>query len=166
MSRAAAATPRFRLDRRLGPPGLPQLSAAGWSGPEVARAAAVLTARTHSLSAAFFSRFVVPRYPTLSRRALRFGLRNAASPDGRSTVVPRIALTVVFVDRADAAINRPGLGTLAALAAVAYGADGLCIEAHVEPSKGIGDDPKQALTPDVLKKTIAQAKQLWELRRT
>lgn len=53
----------------------------------------------------------------------------------------------------------------AALAAVAYGADGLCIEAHVEPAKGIGDDPKQALTPDVLKKTIAQAKALWALRR-
>jgi 3-deoxy-7-phosphoheptulonate synthase len=53
----------------------------------------------------------------------------------------------------------------AALAAVAYGADGLCIEAHVEPAKGIGDDPKQALTPEALKQTIAQAKQLWSLRR-
>jgi 3-deoxy-7-phosphoheptulonate synthase len=53
----------------------------------------------------------------------------------------------------------------AALAAVAYGADGLCIESHVEPAKGIGDDPKQALTPDVLKKTIRQARQLWALRR-
>jgi 3-deoxy-7-phosphoheptulonate synthase len=52
-----------------------------------------------------------------------------------------------------------------ALAAVAYGADGLCIEAHVQPSQGIGDDPKQALTPDVLKTTIAQARQLWALRR-
>ena len=52
-----------------------------------------------------------------------------------------------------------------ALAAVAYGADGRCIEAHVSPSHGIGDDPKQALTPDVLAKTIAQAKQLWALRR-
>jgi 3-deoxy-7-phosphoheptulonate synthase len=51
-----------------------------------------------------------------------------------------------------------------ALAAVAYGADGLCIEAHVEPAKGIGDDPKQALTPDVLAETIVQAKQLWALR--
>lgn len=53
-----------------------------------------------------------------------------------------------------------------ALAAVAYGADGLCIEAHVSPNQGIGDDPKQALTPDVLKQTIVQAKQLWTLRRT
>ena len=52
-----------------------------------------------------------------------------------------------------------------ALAAVAYGADGLCIEAHVSPSHGIGDDPKQALTPEVLKKTITQAKQLWAIRR-
>jgi 3-deoxy-7-phosphoheptulonate synthase len=51
----------------------------------------------------------------------------------------------------------------AALAAVAYGADGLCIESHVEPSKGIGDDPKQAITPDVLAKTIRRAKQLWAL---
>lgn len=49
----------------------------------------------------------------------------------------------------------------AALAAVAYGADGLCIEAHVAPSKGIGDDPKQALTPEVLAATIAQARELW-----
>jgi len=54
----------------------------------------------------------------------------------------------------------------AALAAVAYGADGLCIEAHVSPNHGIGDDPKQALTPDVLATTIKQAKQLWALRRS
>jgi 3-deoxy-7-phosphoheptulonate synthase len=53
-----------------------------------------------------------------------------------------------------------------ALAAVAYGADGLCIEAHVNPSQGIGDDPKQALTPPVLSETIAQAKQIWSLRRS
>lgn len=53
-----------------------------------------------------------------------------------------------------------------ALAAVAYGADGLCIETHVNPSHGIGDDPKQALTPEVLAKTIRQAKALWALRHT
>lgn len=53
-----------------------------------------------------------------------------------------------------------------ALAAVAYGADGLCIEAHVHPSKGIGDDPKQALTPDQLAETISQAKQIWALRHS
>ena len=51
-----------------------------------------------------------------------------------------------------------------ALAAVAYGADGLCIEAHVSPSHGIGDDPKQSLLPEVLAETIRQAKQVWALR--
>lgn len=53
-----------------------------------------------------------------------------------------------------------------ALAAVAYGADGLCIEAHVSPAKGIGDDPKQALTPAALAETIVQARQLWTMRRS
>jgi 3-deoxy-7-phosphoheptulonate synthase len=52
-----------------------------------------------------------------------------------------------------------------ALAAIAYGADGLCIEAHVLPSKGIGDDPKQAVTPVVLTETIRRARELWALRR-
>jgi 3-deoxy-7-phosphoheptulonate synthase len=35
----------------------------------------------------------------------------------------------------------------------------------VSPSHGIGDDPKQALTPDALADTISQAKALWTLRR-
>ena len=52
-----------------------------------------------------------------------------------------------------------------ALAAVAYGADGLCIETHVSPNHGIGDDPKQALTPDVLAGVIRQARQLWAMRK-
>jgi 3-deoxy-7-phosphoheptulonate synthase len=51
------------------------------------------------------------------------------------------------------------------LAAVAYGADGLCIEAHVQPSKGIGDDPKQSVTPEALRKIIQRAGSVWALRR-
>jgi 3-deoxy-7-phosphoheptulonate synthase len=50
------------------------------------------------------------------------------------------------------------------LAALAYGADGLCIEAHVQPSKGIGDDPKQALTPEVLAETFRLGREIWKLR--
>lgn len=53
----------------------------------------------------------------------------------------------------------------AAIAAIAYGADGLCIEANISPSKGIGDDPKQAVTPAALKEIIAQAKAVWHIRR-
>ncbi|MDQ5977301.1 MAG: 3-deoxy-7-phosphoheptulonate synthase [Verrucomicrobiota bacterium] len=53
-----------------------------------------------------------------------------------------------------------------ALAAVAYGADGLCIEAHVEPARGLGDDPKQAVTPAVLAGLIKDAKALHAARRS
>ncbi len=52
-----------------------------------------------------------------------------------------------------------------AMAAIAYGADGLCMEAHVEPSKGIGDDPKQALNPESLSRIIRQGRELWNLTR-
>ena len=52
-----------------------------------------------------------------------------------------------------------------ALAAVAYGSDGLAIEAHVSPTHGIGDDPKQALTPAVLAEVITQARAIHALRR-
>lgn len=48
----------------------------------------------------------------------------------------------------------------AARAAVAYGADGLVIECHMEPKRGIGDDPKQAITPDQLARLIVDAKQI------
>ena len=53
-----------------------------------------------------------------------------------------------------------------ALAAVAYGADGLVIEAHVSPNHGIGDDPKQALTPAVLARLVTQARAIHSLRQT
>ena len=53
-----------------------------------------------------------------------------------------------------------------ALAAVAYGADGLCVEAHVEPARGLGDDPKQAVTPAVLAGLIRDARALHAVRRT
>ncbi len=53
-----------------------------------------------------------------------------------------------------------------ALAAVAYGADGLAIEAHVSPAHGIGDDPKQAVTPAVLAGLITQARAIHSLRKT
>jgi 3-deoxy-7-phosphoheptulonate synthase len=64
------------------------------------------------------------------------------------------------------AVGKAAYVPAAALAAIAYGADGLCIEAHVQPSKGIGDDPKQAVTPDVLADTVRRARQLWDLLRT
>jgi 3-deoxy-7-phosphoheptulonate synthase len=35
----------------------------------------------------------------------------------------------------------------------------------VSPSHGIGDDPKQALTPEVLTDTFRRAKLLWAMNR-
>jgi len=52
-----------------------------------------------------------------------------------------------------------------ALAAVAYGADGLAIEAHSRPNLGLGDDPKQSITPAVLADVIRQARIIYALRR-
>ena len=50
------------------------------------------------------------------------------------------------------------------LAAIAYGADGLCIESHIDPSQGIGDDPKQAVKPEMIQEIIKACKALWENR--
>ena len=50
------------------------------------------------------------------------------------------------------------------LASIAYGADGLCIESHIDPAKGIGDDPKQAVTPDKMKEIIDGCRLLWQHR--
>lgn len=52
------------------------------------------------------------------------------------------------------------------LAALAYGADGICLEAHVDPRRGIGDDPKQAVSIPVLEKLMRSAAELWKLRNT
>jgi 3-deoxy-7-phosphoheptulonate synthase len=50
------------------------------------------------------------------------------------------------------------------LSAIAYGADGLCIESHIDPSKGIGDDPKQAITPEEMKELILSCAKVWKYR--
>jgi 3-deoxy-7-phosphoheptulonate synthase len=50
------------------------------------------------------------------------------------------------------------------LASIAYGADGLCIESHIDPARGIGDDPKQAVTPDKMKEIIDSCRLLWQHR--
>lgn len=51
----------------------------------------------------------------------------------------------------------------AALAAIAYGADGLILETHVNPISGIGDDPKQSIKPAVLGQIIRDIRNMWNL---
>jgi|TARA_B110000438_G_scaffold168586_2_gene161135 3-deoxy-7-phosphoheptulonate synthase len=50
------------------------------------------------------------------------------------------------------------------LSALAYGADGLIIETHCNPRHGIGDDPKQSITPEVLAQVIKDGRELWNLK--
>ncbi|MCG8527112.1 MAG: 3-deoxy-D-arabino-heptulosonate 7-phosphate synthase [Opitutales bacterium] len=51
-------------------------------------------------------------------------------------------------------------------AAIAYGADGLNIEAHIDPATGIGDDPKQAITPEKLGRLIKDVEVISSLGRS
>ncbi|MBL4574987.1 MAG: 3-deoxy-D-arabino-heptulosonate 7-phosphate synthase [Opitutaceae bacterium] len=61
-------------------------------------------------------------------------------------------------------VGRASYVEACSLAAIAYGADGLCIESHISPAKGIGDDPKQAITPEQLRVLIHKVRALWALR--
>lgn len=96
----------------------------------------------------------------------------APAPDGYrnhpdESIVPLLkerTWAPVVVDPSHS-VGRASYVPAAALAAVAYGADGLCLECHVAPSQGIGDDPKQAITPATLRQLIVQARQLWTLTR-
>ena len=51
-------------------------------------------------------------------------------------------------------VAHPAYVPQACLAAAAYGADGVMVETHVNPKAGIGDDPKQAVTPEVLARIV------------
>lgn len=50
-----------------------------------------------------------------------------------------------------------------ALAAAAYGCNGLNIECHINASEGICDDPQQAITPSVLQKLLQNCKKIQEI---
>jgi len=52
-----------------------------------------------------------------------------------------------------------------ALAAAAYGADGVIIESHCRPIQGTGDDPKQSITPAMLAKLIPDLRATAEISR-
>ena len=91
------------------------------------------------------------------------GYRN--NPDESATPLLKEKTWAAVVVDPSHSVGKAAYVPAAALAAVAYGADGLCIESHVSPSHGIGDDPKQSITPEVLTKLIRQAKQLWTIQR-
>ena len=63
------------------------------------------------------------------------------------------------------AVGKAAYVPKAALAAAAYGADGVIIESHCNPMKGTGDDPKQAVTPQVMAELIPALRAVAEQSR-
>lgn len=53
----------------------------------------------------------------------------------------------------------------AALSAISYGADGVVIESHIDAKKGIGDDPKQAVHPEIVKRIIKDGSEIFEMAK-
>ncbi|MCP5530972.1 MAG: 3-deoxy-D-arabino-heptulosonate 7-phosphate synthase [Opitutaceae bacterium] len=92
------------------------------------------------------------------------GYRN--HPDESATPLLKEKTWAAVVVDPSHSVGKAAYVPAASLAAVAYGADGLCIESHVDPQHGIGDDPKQSITPETLAKVIKQGRAIWDLRRT
>ncbi len=62
------------------------------------------------------------------------------------------------------AVGKSSYVEACSLASIAYGADGLCIESNIDPAHGLGDDPKQAITPAAFGKLVEKCRVLWKLR--
>ena len=62
------------------------------------------------------------------------------------------------------AVGKAAYVPACSLAAIAYGADGIIVETHINPFKGIGDDPVQSLTPEKLAQLIEDIDNIWKLR--
>ena len=86
------------------------------------------------------------------------GYRN--HPDESITVLLKEKTWAPVLVDPSHSVGKAAYVPFAALSAAAYGADGLIIETHGNPKVGIGDDPKQAITPEVLAKLIMDARSI------
>lgn len=84
------------------------------------------------------------------------GYRN--HPDESITVLLKEKTWAPVIVDPSHSVGKAAYVPYACLAAAAYGAHGLCVETHVNPRQGIGDDPKQAVTPAVLADIIRDAR--------
>ncbi|MBI3993268.1 MAG: 3-deoxy-D-arabino-heptulosonate 7-phosphate synthase [Candidatus Lambdaproteobacteria bacterium] len=84
------------------------------------------------------------------------GYRN--HPDESITVLLKEKTWAPVIVDPSHSVGKAAYVPFACMAAAAYGAHGLIVETHVNPKAGIGDDPKQAVTPDVLARIIRDAR--------
>ncbi len=86
------------------------------------------------------------------------GFRN--SPDESITLLLKERTWAPVVVDPSHSVGKAVYVPFACLAAAAYGADGIVVETHCQPKRGMGDDPKQAITPDVLAQLIRDTRQI------
>lgn len=86
------------------------------------------------------------------------GFRN--SPDESITLLLKERTWAPVVVDPSHSVGKAVYVPSACLAAAGYGADGILIETHCNPKKGMGDDPKQAVTPDVLAQIVRDTRQI------
>lgn len=90
------------------------------------------------------------------------GYRN--QPDESITPLLKERTWVPVIVDPSHAVGKASYVEACSLAAIAYGADGLCIEANLDPARGLGDDPKQAITPEAFAKLARRCRSVWNLR--
>lgn len=86
------------------------------------------------------------------------GFRN--SPDESITLLLKEKTWAPVVVDPSHSVGKAVYVPYACLAAAGYGADGILVETHCQPKKGMGDDPKQAITPDVLAQVVKDTKMI------
>jgi 3-deoxy-7-phosphoheptulonate synthase len=86
------------------------------------------------------------------------GFRN--SPDESITLLLKERTWAPVVVDPSHSVGKSVYVPAACLAAAGYGADGILVETHCNPKKGMGDDPKQAITPDVLAQIVKDTRQI------
>ncbi len=86
------------------------------------------------------------------------GFRN--NPDESITLLLKQKTWAPIIVDPSHAMGKPEFVPKACLAAASYGADGVCVETHIDPKRGIGDDPRQSITPKVLKQVIEDCKEI------
>lgn len=86
------------------------------------------------------------------------GFRN--SPDESITLLLKDKTWAPVVVDPSHAVGKGVYVPYACLAAASYGADGILVETHCNPKKGMGDDPKQAVTPDVLAQIVRDTREI------
>ena len=92
------------------------------------------------------------------------GYRN--HPDESITVLLKERTWAPVIVDPSHSVGKASYVPFAAMSAAAYGADGLVIETHVDPKHGIGDDPNQAITPDVLAQVIRNVREIHRMQKT